>query len=78
MSDRDAPDAEVAIAAGCPHCPAVLDSLTTLVKSGSIGRLTVINIAVRAEYAEAAHIRSVPWIRIGAFVLTRPAQPAGA
>ncbi|HHC72450.1 MAG TPA: HEAT repeat domain-containing protein [Thiotrichales bacterium] len=65
-----APDAMLLLAPGCPFCPQVLAALAELVKQGVIGRLEVVNIAVRPEAAEAVGTRSVPWIRIGPYELT--------
>jgi hypothetical protein len=62
------PDARVLIAPGCPHCPAVVQSLSESVKRGDIGSLEIINIAVHPEAAEEAGTRSVPWTRIGDYV----------
>lgn len=58
-------DALMLIAPGCPHCAAVLDNLATLVKEGAIGRLEVVNIALRPERAPELGVRSVPWVRLG-------------
>lgn len=66
---RTPPDAFLMIAPGCPHCPGVLEGLSRLVKSGAIGRLTVVNIGVHPEDAADAGTRTVPWTRIGNFVL---------
>jgi hypothetical protein len=63
------PDAELLIATGCAHCPVVLEGLAQLVKEGVIGRLQVTNIVVHPEVAEALGVRSVPWLRLGPFVL---------
>ena len=46
-------DAELLIAPGCPHCPAVLSALADMVKQGLIGRLQVIEIDVEATAAPA-------------------------
>jgi hypothetical protein len=62
-------DAELLIAPGCAHCPAVLDAMGKLVKQGLIGRLRVTNVAVHPEAAQAAGTRTVPWVRIGPFEL---------
>ncbi len=64
-----APDALLLLAPDCPHCPTVLDGLARLVKDGRLGSLEVVNIATRPERATALGARSVPWIRIGEFVL---------
>lgn len=63
------PDAEVLIATGCAHCPAVLAALADLAKQGRIGRLTVINVAAHPDEAWARGVRGVPWTRIGPFEL---------
>jgi thioredoxin-like negative regulator of GroEL len=70
------PEALLYIANGCPHCPTVLQGLSELVKSGGIGRLEVINITRHPEVAQAAGVRSVPWLRLGPFVLTGLRAPA--
>lgn len=63
------PDALLLIAPGCPHCQAVFNSLSELLKKGEIGRLEVVNIAVHPEAAQKIGTRSVPWTRIGPFEL---------
>ncbi len=60
----------LAIAPGCPHCPNVLQALGEMVKRGDIAAMRVINIAVEQEFTERHHIRSVPWLKIGPFILT--------
>jgi len=64
-----APDGLLLVAPGCPHCAGVLEGLCALVKDGRIGRLEVVNIAVHPERAAELGVRSVPWYRIGPFVL---------
>lgn len=63
------PDALLLLAPGCAYCPKVLEALTGLVKDGAIGALEVVNIAERPARAAELGVRSVPWIRIGPFVL---------
>jgi hypothetical protein len=70
MTKTAIPDAELLIATGCAHCPAVLAGLAELIKAGRIGRLEVINIARHPEIAERRGARGVPWIRIGPFELS--------
>jgi hypothetical protein len=70
------PDAELLIAPGCPHCPAVLAALAELVKKNALGRVDIINIASHPEEAEARGVRGVPWIRIGPFELNGAHTPA--
>jgi len=67
--NRTPADALLLVAPGCPHCQAVLSSLSELVKKGEIGRLEVVNVAVHPEAAQEAGTRSVPWTRIGPFEL---------
>ncbi|MCW9014860.1 MAG: thioredoxin family protein [Gammaproteobacteria bacterium] len=64
------PDALLLISSGCPHCPAVLQAMSELIKSGDIGRLEVINIQQHPEQAEQYQVRSVPWLQLGPFELT--------
>jgi hypothetical protein len=71
-----APDAELLLAPGCPHCPAVLEALAGMVKEGRIAQLAVINIAQRPEAAQARGVRGVPWTRIGPLELPGAYTPA--
>ncbi|MEW6133524.1 MAG: HEAT repeat domain-containing protein [Pseudomonadota bacterium] len=74
-SEAGTPDALLLMTGGCPHCPAVLQALTGLLKEGVIGRLEVINVAVHIEEAESRGVQSVPWIRIGPFEVEGVATP---
>ncbi len=76
MTPPTPPDALLLVAPGCPHCQAVLQALTGLVKEGAVGRLEVVNIAVHPEAAREAGTRSVPWTRIGPFELSGEYTPA--
>jgi thioredoxin-like negative regulator of GroEL len=64
------PDALLFITPVCTHCPAVLQSLSELVKQSQIGKLTVVNIAAHPEQAAEYDVRSAPWLRLGSFTLT--------
>lgn len=66
---RIPPDALMLLGTHCPHCPSVLNGLTALVKQGTIGTLKVINIEQRPDLARELGIRTVPWVRLGAFEL---------
>lgn len=87
MNDATAaPDVLMLLSSGCAYCPGVLASLSELVKQGIVGRLEVVNITTHPEIAQRYDVRSVPWVRIGAFEfsgtlsaaeLTRWAQRAG-
>lgn len=70
MSTSSPPDALFCLSTHCPHCPAMLQILSELVKEGVLGRLEVVNLEVRPEAAREWGVRSVPWLRIGAFELT--------
>ncbi|MEW8505531.1 MAG: HEAT repeat domain-containing protein [Candidatus Thiodiazotropha sp.] len=69
MSHTDAPGALLLLSSGCPHCPAVLQNLSQLLKQGRIGRLEAVNIAEHPETAQEIGTRTVPWTRIGRFEL---------
>jgi len=64
------PDALLFITPTCPHCPAVLQGLSELVKVAAIGQLTVINVAAHPELAEKHGVRASPWLQLGPFTLT--------
>ena len=66
----NAPSAMLFIATGCQHCPAVLQSLSELIKEGLIGQLDITNIVTAPEKAQQYNVRSVPWVKIGEFELT--------
>ena len=66
---NSSPDVLLLVAPGCPHCPSVLESLASLLKEGTIGRLEIINAAVHPEQAAALGVKTVPWMRIGGFEL---------
>jgi len=70
------PDALLVVATGCAHCPTVLAGLSELIKDGTIGQLEVINVTARAEVAQTLGVRSVPWLRLGPFVLEGLHSPA--
>lgn len=75
-SQPTAPDVLLLLATGCPHCPAVLEELSALLKEGVIGRLEAVNIAAHPEVAQALSVRTVPWTRIGVFELEGALPPA--
>ncbi|MDP2795654.1 MAG: thioredoxin family protein [Sulfurisoma sp.] len=69
MTAPAVPDALLLLSSSCPHCPAMLQVLADLLKAGKLGRLEVVNVAAHPEVAETLGVRSVPWVRIGAFEL---------
>lgn len=70
------PDALLFITPGCPHCPAVLQGLSDLVKQTAIGKLTIVNVAAHPELAAEYGVRTAPWLRLGPFTLTGAQSPA--
>lgn len=70
------PDALLFLAPGCPHCPAVLESLTLLLKEGVIGSLEAVNAAAHPERAGELAVKTVPWLRLGPYVLEGAQSPA--
>lgn len=75
-STHTATDALLLISPTCPHCPALLEGLSQLLKQGLIGRLEVINIVSHPEVAAELQVRTVPWFRIGEFELYGAYTPA--
>jgi hypothetical protein len=69
-NQASAPDALMLLSGHCAHCPAVLDSLSKLIKAGDIGSLQVINLEQHPEAMQEYNTRSVPWVRIGTYELT--------
>lgn len=70
MNSTPAPDALFCLSTLCPHCPAMLQTLSGMVKRGQLGRLEIVNLDHRPELAGEWGVRSVPWLRIGPFELT--------
>lgn len=54
----------------CPHCSAVLEHLTQLVKQGELGELQIINLNEAPDIARKLGVRSVPWVKIGSYELS--------
>lgn len=76
MPTATPPDALLLITQGCAYCPTVLRGLQSLVESGHIGHLEVIDIEARPEIARTLGARSVPWLQIGPFQLEGLHSPA--
>jgi len=64
------PDALFCLSSHCPYCPAMLQILADLVKRGVLGRLDIVNLEARPDAALEWGVRTVPWLRVGALVLT--------
>ncbi len=69
------PDALLLTAPGCPHCPGVKATLEKLQQQGAIGTLEVVNIAEQPQRASELGVRSVPWLKLGEFILTGAQTP---
>jgi thiol-disulfide isomerase/thioredoxin len=63
------PHALLLVGPGCPYCAQMLEGLGELVKEGVIGELTVVNVEREPAVAKQNGVRSVPWARVGEFVL---------
>lgn len=70
------PDALLVTAPGCPHCPLVLAGLDRLRQEGLLGRLTLLDAAAQPDRAARLGVKSVPWLRLGPFVLEGVQSPA--
>lgn len=64
------------LSTGCPHCPAVLQGLSELIKTGSLHKLEVLNLEDHTEIAESYGVRSVPFVKLGPFELEGLISPA--
>ena len=65
MTNNNNIEALLIISSSCPHCPSVLNHMSSLIKSGEIAQLTIINIEQQPLSAKKYDVRSVPWIKIG-------------
>lgn len=59
------PKATLALTSQCPHCPAVMNGLSQLLKQGQLSQLRMVNIEQDPEFATSHNIRGVPWFQIG-------------
>lgn len=69
------PNALLFTAPGCPHCPGVKASLEKLQQEGLIAELETISISDDPTRAEAHDVRSVPWLKLGEFILIGAQAP---
>ncbi|MDH5785982.1 MAG: HEAT repeat domain-containing protein [Chromatiales bacterium] len=70
-----APHALLYTAPGCPHCPGIKAALHKLQQEGVIGTLESHDITQQPQQAATLGIRSVPWLRLGEFILTGAQTP---
>ena len=69
-ANKSSPRALMLLGTHCPHCAAVLSSMSELVKQGVIGQLEVVNLEQRPDIAGELGVRTVPWVKIGQFELS--------
>jgi len=75
MTAPHAPAALLFTAPGCPHCPGVKAALEKLHREGVIASLQVLSVAEAQARAAELGVRSVPWLKLGEFVLTGAQTP---
>ena len=75
MNTPQAPDALLFTAPGCPHCPGVKAALEKLRQEGVIATLQVLSVIEEQAQAASLGVRSVPWLKLGEFVLTGAQTP---
>lgn len=64
MKSKHPTSADLFVATGCSHCPAVLQNLSEDLKKGNLASLHITNIATDNTRAEKLNIRSVPWFSL--------------
>lgn len=75
MTLSSTPSALLFTAPGCPHCPGVKAALEKLLSEGAIASLEVVSISEQPERAAEFNVRSVPWLKLGEFILTGAHSP---
>ena len=60
----------------CPHCPGVKTALQGLQQEGLIQALEVVDLSIAPERGAEYGVRSVPWLKLGEFVLHGVQTPA--
>ena len=69
MNPRKHPEALLLVSPGCQYCRGMHKALDELAAANKLSKLTVVDIAEQPEIAEKLGVRSVPWLRMGGFVL---------
>jgi thiol-disulfide isomerase/thioredoxin len=69
MSTTQYPEALLLVSPGCQYCRGMHKVLDELADSKKLSKLTVVDISEQPQVAEKLGVRSVPWLRIGGFVL---------
>lgn len=75
MPDINRAHALLFTAPGCPHCPGVKAALEKLLAERLLSGLEVIDVSQDPARADELGIRSVPWLRLGEFILTGAQTP---
>jgi glutaredoxin len=75
MPEAAAPHALLFTAPGCPHCPGVKAALEKLRDEGLLSELEVVDVTTDPTRAAELGVRSVPWLKLGEFILTGAQTP---
>ena len=70
MTQTITPSVTLLVSTQCPHCATLPEHTAELIKSGELAHIEVINLNMMPEKGAELGVRSVPWLRIGDFVLT--------
>ena len=52
----------------CPHCPGMKAALAQIQSEGLLGTIEIVDATAQPERAQALHIQSVPWLRLGELI----------
>ncbi len=63
-------DALLLTTAHCMHCESVKRSLQKLLEEGLLQHLSIVDLQSQPALAKHYNVRSVPWLRLGSFILT--------
>ncbi|MDH5777130.1 MAG: thioredoxin family protein [Gammaproteobacteria bacterium] len=63
------PEIILAVSSNCPLCPAVKQTLAEMATKNEIASYELVNIQTEPSQLEKYQIRSVPWLKIGPFIL---------
>ncbi|MGW8246757.1 MAG: thioredoxin family protein [Acidiferrobacterales bacterium] len=69
MNSAKQPEALLLVSPGCQYCRAMHKVLDEFAAENKISKLTIVDIAEQPDIAEQLGVRSVPWLRLGGFVL---------
>jgi len=63
------PDALLLVSPACSYCKGMREALATLADTGALASFRIVDITEQPDIAEQLRVRSVPWLRLGEFVL---------